>query len=130
MAEFPLALCPKCGGDPEGTCETTPGVALLRRTEDGQGFNYAGDTRMHWDGQTPQTDTRGRLLYWCNNCDLEYVYTAPDLVVHPPTELAALWSCEFEEEKRAYFVTEADAQAFQQAWRLANHRDPFSGDPV
>lgn len=74
-----LSRCPQCGGRPEGTCDTIPAVALLRYDEDSDSYEYFGETRVGWDGQVSQNDSRGRALLLCENCQCEY----PNLAVTP-----------------------------------------------
>lgn len=58
--------CPECGGDIRGTVDQVPGIALLTDLGGGD-FEYAGETEVFWDGQTPETDADGRQLVQCEN---------------------------------------------------------------
>ena len=66
-----LSLCPPCGAAPAGVIENIPAVALLIQLDDGS-FEWEGETRVCWDGQSPQSDGQGRALLWCGECDSEY----------------------------------------------------------
>lgn len=56
--------CPECGEPAQWTVDCIPGGALIDLDEDGT-FEYAGETKMFWDGQTTETDEEGRLLVGC-----------------------------------------------------------------
>ena len=59
--------CPDCGEPAEGTVDIVPGIAQFGDfTEDGI-TDWAGGTRMCWDGQMPQTDAQGRTLVQCEH---------------------------------------------------------------
>ena len=66
-----FSLCPTCGGPPEGTVDTIPAIARLIQLDDGT-FEYEGDTRVCWNGQTTNTDMWGCAVLWCGACDIEY----------------------------------------------------------
>ena len=56
------------GSDILGTLDSVPGVAVIqsfdRDPETGAlTWDYAGETKMDWDGQTPQTDAAGEILF-------------------------------------------------------------------
>jgi hypothetical protein len=46
--------CPQCGERVYGTADIIPGTALLIENDDGT-FDYAGETKVDWDGQTHRT---------------------------------------------------------------------------
>jgi len=47
--------CPECGAKIRGTCDIVPATALLDEVAPGE-FEYAGESKVHWDGQhTPET---------------------------------------------------------------------------
>lgn len=64
---FTPHACPKCGEPANGVSENVPGVALMTYYEDGEEFEYDGETRMGWDGQTMQLDNEGKAELWCEN---------------------------------------------------------------
>jgi len=47
---FAIAVCPTCGGPPEGSVDLIPGTAMLHQNDDGT-FDWEGETEVHWDGQ-------------------------------------------------------------------------------
>jgi len=61
---FEPHTCPSCGGIATGTSETIPGVALLDFDADGNA-EYAGETKMCWDGQQTEIDADGNAELWC-----------------------------------------------------------------
>jgi hypothetical protein len=63
---FDPCKCPECGGPPTATCDLVPGNALLQDLGDGE-FDYAGETKMCWDGQYTETDDDGKLHLMCEN---------------------------------------------------------------
>ena len=57
--------CPVCGQIARGTVEIIPGLALLSFDESGEA-DYAGETQVHWDGQTTDRDNQGRVRLICS----------------------------------------------------------------
>lgn len=49
--------CPECGEDIQGTVDLVPGVALMTVAPDGA-FEWDGETKMTWDGQSNWEDHR------------------------------------------------------------------------
>lgn len=47
--------CPECGAEVRGTADLVPGTALVQRREDGS-YEYAGETKMWWDGQMNEAE--------------------------------------------------------------------------
>jgi len=51
--KFKCPICPECGGKATAILEIVPCMASLD-TEDGDTFEYGGDSDMLWDGQRPE----------------------------------------------------------------------------
>lgn len=82
---FDKPRCPECGKLAIGTWENVPATALFEKPndvptwnvetqqdepaseEESPDFEYGGETRMHWDGQTTLTDEEGRVTLCCRN---------------------------------------------------------------
>ena len=65
------AISPK-GHPIIGTYDLIPGCALVRDfsiTADGLEPEYAGETKVYWDGQTTDTNEKGEKFYQCSNGD-------------------------------------------------------------
>lgn len=60
---FSVPLCPACTQPAAGIWENVPATAGLNR--EGDVFDYDGESRMHWDGQTPEVDELGRVTLVC-----------------------------------------------------------------
>lgn len=70
--------CPECGKPPEGTVDRIPGIALFGEI-DGEGkTEYAGETRVCWDGQESHADEAGRVLVQCRSGHEWYTYLDED----------------------------------------------------
>lgn len=61
--QFSVPFCPTCGQPAAGIWEIVPATAMLLR--DGDGFDYYGESKMHWDGQVPDLDEQGRVTLVC-----------------------------------------------------------------
>ena len=52
MYKLSAPKCPECGESPEGTVDDVPGIAEFSIDEDDESLvDWAGNTRMCWDGQ-------------------------------------------------------------------------------
>ena len=60
-------VCPECGAAIRGTCDLVPAVALVERDPATGEFEYSGESKMCWDGQTTETDDVGRWRLICLN---------------------------------------------------------------
>lgn len=66
---FGTPVCPECGLPAYGAVERIPGVALLAEVPGpGKDVEWAGETKVEWDGQTTETDADGRVLLTCRSC--------------------------------------------------------------
>lgn len=78
------AKCPQ-GHEIIGTYDMVPACARIsgiKRTAEGLEPVYTGDSDCYWDGQTTETDDKGRLFYQCNNGD---AWSEDVLVLEPET---------------------------------------------
>lgn len=65
---FETPTCPECGLPAYGTVEHIPGVALLAEdATPGTDVEWAGETKVEWDGQTTESDAEGRVLLTCRS---------------------------------------------------------------
>jgi len=60
------SVCPQCGETVNGTCDQVASTVLLDRHEGGT-FEYSGESKMHWDTSTTETNDKGQSLVCCEN---------------------------------------------------------------
>jgi hypothetical protein len=60
------SVCPECGLDVYGTCDQVASTVLLDQQEDGT-FEYSGESEMHWDTSTTETNDNGQCRVCCEN---------------------------------------------------------------
>lgn len=66
--KFTPCNCLECGEPLMGTVETVPGVALMDQDQDEDGhFEYSGETKIFWEGQTTDVLDDGKWLVQCEN---------------------------------------------------------------
>lgn len=66
MKREPLR-CSECGEVADGTVDTVPARALLTRPDERGHVEWAGETKMFWDGQMTETEAEGRWTLECTN---------------------------------------------------------------
>lgn len=59
-------ICSICGSPAAGISETIQCTALIGRKEDGS-FDFAGETKVHWDTQKAPVDGDKRARVECEN---------------------------------------------------------------
>ena len=64
--KFDVPRCSVCGETAIGTLESVPGLALLVFDQRGDA-EYAGETRLDWNGQTTVCDGDGQVTLECPN---------------------------------------------------------------
>lgn len=60
------SVCPKCGETVKGTCDLVASTVLLDEDEDGS-FDYSGESEMHWDTSTTETNDQDQWRVCCEN---------------------------------------------------------------
>ena len=74
--KFEQPLCPKCGDILAGTVDLVPGVASVFTRSDHVDskttFDFAGETRMGWNGQQHIRNDKGEVLVACDGCSHQW----------------------------------------------------------
>jgi hypothetical protein len=60
------SICPECGETVNGTCDQVASTCLLDQDDDGN-FDFSGESEMHWDTSTTETNDKGQWLVCCEN---------------------------------------------------------------
>lgn len=65
--KFEPPQCPECGEVADGTVDVVPGRALFTAPDERGHVEWAGETKMFWDGQQTEIDAQGRWGLECTN---------------------------------------------------------------
>lgn len=64
--KFDPMNCPDCGKPAIGTIDIIPGCCLFTSPDADGCVDYAGETKLFWEGQTPETNENDHVLLRCH----------------------------------------------------------------